>query len=474
MSTLCVVVRRELSSLLRQRALRLAALVVTLLALIAAALHAERHAEETAERARLQQLVRQQWLEQPDRHPHRVAHYGSFAFRPPGPLAFVSPGLDALVGTTLFLEAHQRNLPTFAEAAQASELSRFGSLDLALVIEGIVPLVLFCFGFASVAGERERGTWLLLLAQGVSGRQLVLGKILALWLAAALWLVAILSTAALAAAAAGALALDADVVVRGALIAATYALYLGVCAALGVLVSALHRRARNALASLLVVWIALFVVAPRMASEAAARLVQAPSRAALEIELARELQSAGDSHDPSHPRFRELERRTLEEHSVSHLDDLPVNYNGIVMREGEELTAAVHDAAYERLHAAHAAQNAVALALAPLTPRLVAGALVLSAAGTDEHHLADFERQAEAHRYAFVQRLNDLHTTHIRRENDRAQRVSHEEWARFEPFAYAPPPVSWALRRASPAALALFAWALALAAAAVLPRWSRP
>lgn len=473
MNALGLVVRRELVSLLRQRSLRVAGLVVTLLALLAAGLQTVRHAEAAGQRARLQELVQQEWLDQPDRHPHRVAHYGSFAFRPPGALAFVSPGVDAVVGTTVFLEAHQRNPASFSEAAQSSELSRFGSLDLTLVIEVIVPLLLFSFGFASIAGERERGTWLLLLAQGVSGRQLVLGKIVALWAVGAVWLLATLSTAALGAAAAGALELRVGLLQRGAVIGVTYALYLGACAALGVLVSALHRRARSALATLLALWIALFVVVPRLASEAAAELVSAPSRAAFELELARAIRAAGDSHDPSNPHFRELERRTLAEHGVTRLEDLPVNYNGIVMREGEKATAAIHDAAYERLHAAHSAQNELALGLAPFAPRLAASALVLAAAGSDEHHFADFERQAEAYRYGFIQRLNDLHTTHIRREDDRSQRVSRGEWARFEPFAYAHPSASWAVARAGYAALVLLAWVAALAAAALLPRWSR-
>lgn len=474
MSATGLVVRRELRSLLRRPSLRIAGLVVTLLALIAAGLQAARHSEDAAQRARLQELVWQQWLEQPDRHPHRVAHYGSYAFRPPGPLTFVSSGIDGVVGTTLFLEAHQRNLASFSDAAQASELARFGNLDLALVVEVIVPLLLFCFCFSSVAGERERGTWLLMLAQGVSGRRILLGKILAAWLLGGLWLVVILAMAGLGAAAAGALEVRADLIQRAALVGVTYLLYVGVAAALGVLVSALHQRARSALASLLVLWIALFVVAPRLASEAAVGLLRAPSRAAFEMQLARALRAAGDSHDPNNPHFRELERRTLAEHGVTRVEELPVNYNGIVMHEGERVTAAIHDAAYERVYATHSAQNALALALAPFAPRLAASAVVLAAAGSDEHHFAHFEAQAEAYRYSFIQRLNELHTTHIRQRDDRAQRVSRDEWTRFEPFTYARPPVSWALGQTWPAALALLGWAAVLAATALLPRWSRP
>ncbi len=88
--------------------------------------------------------------------------------------------------------------------------------------------------------------------------------------------------------------------------------------------------------------------------------------------------------------------------------------------------------------------------------------LSMGLAGTDAHHLVDFEEQAEAHRYALIQRLNHLHITRIRWQNDRAQRVDRAEWAGFSPFQYRRPPAAWALSRAAPAGLALLAWAAAL------------
>jgi len=38
---------------------------------------------------------------QPDRHPHRMVHYGHYVYRPASPLAVIEPGIDSMVGTSI-------------------------------------------------------------------------------------------------------------------------------------------------------------------------------------------------------------------------------------------------------------------------------------------------------------------------------------------------------------------------------------
>jgi ABC-2 type transport system permease protein len=68
----------------------------------------QRAAADETQRHRYQEIVRAQWLDQPDRHPHRVAHYGFLVFRPRAPLSFFDTGVENYTGTSLFLEAHRR------------------------------------------------------------------------------------------------------------------------------------------------------------------------------------------------------------------------------------------------------------------------------------------------------------------------------------------------------------------------------
>ena len=123
---------------------------------------------------------------QPDRHPHRMVHYGHYVYRAASPLAVIDSGIDSMVGTSIFLEGHRQNSATFAAARETGLLARFGSFSPAFVLQALAPLLLIICGFASVTREKENKTLYQLIGQGVSGNKLVFGKSLALWVVALL------------------------------------------------------------------------------------------------------------------------------------------------------------------------------------------------------------------------------------------------------------------------------------------------
>lgn len=467
MQALITVVRVELIRALRSRTFWAGALVLGVLLVVAFVLEAVRHGHLQHEASVLQAQVHQSWLAQPDRHPHRVAHYGQYALRQPGPLGFLDPGLESFAGAAVFLEPHQRNFLLFSEATQSSELSRFGTISPAFVLQVLLPLLVFCITFGSVAAEREGGLWSLQLSQGVSSSVLLLGKIVGALLQVAAWvlpgsLIGIGLSVAL-----GAVRWSPDTILRFVSLAAAYAVYVAGCVTLGVLVSAVHRRARGALLSLLALWVAVWIITPRLATEAARRIQPAPQRAELEVAIAHAARALGDSHDPDNLHFQELRARTLAQHGVSRIEDLPVNYGGVVMRDAEHVSAALYNDFFSRLFASHREQGELALQLGAFSPLMALRSLSMALAGTDGHHLVHFEEQAEAHRYRFIQELNHLHTTKIHWHDDRSQRVERSEWQRFESFVHRLPDVDWALARATTPLAALTGWALLLWAAFV-------
>lgn len=463
-TTLWVTAQHEIRRALRQRTYRLAALLIMLLLAVSFVLEVQRQAAERAERTALQTEVSEQWRSQPDRHTHRMAHYGSFAFRPPSELGFFDPGIEPFTGSTLYLEAHRRNTPGFSAASQASELVRFGRPTAAFVLQLLLPLLIFCLTFESVAGERESGTWLLSLSQGVSARTLLLGKALGAVLLVSVLLVPPLLVAFALQALLGDLSLRADVFVRAGLLGALYALYLSFCAALGVLVSALHVRSHAALVTLLSVWVLGWVVVPRVAAETAARIHPVASRAQMEADLARASHQVGNGHGRKSPAAVALTERTLAQYGVSRVEDLPVNINGILMQLGEEQTSAIFDRLYQQLYDTQRAQEQLTLRFGVIAPVLVLRSLSMALAGSDAHQYADFLEQAEAHRAGFIKQLNDLHAKQLHyEENDRLQRASHEHWAGFEPFRYRPPSLAQLSPLARDGAIGLLGWALALA-----------
>lgn len=89
------IAREEWRWMARSRVAMLGLALLTVLALVAVVTAHEHRRAAQADWARHQAEANREFATQPDRHPHRVAHYGHFLFRLLGPLAAFDPGIDA-------------------------------------------------------------------------------------------------------------------------------------------------------------------------------------------------------------------------------------------------------------------------------------------------------------------------------------------------------------------------------------------
>ena len=465
-SAVAAIARAEFALLVRRRSYGVLLALFAVLLALAAILGAVRQNRERAQQAEYQTLVRAQWTGQPDRHPHRVAHYGTFAFKPVGPLAAYDPGVESFAGRIQYLEAHRQNAANFAEAGALSAAFRLGELSPAFIVQLLLPLLVIVLGHRLVAEDRESGRLRLLLAQGVSPRTLLFGKTLGLLAAAAPFLaLAALATLPV---------LSASTLPRLALIALAAALHTAGWIAFTLWISSRLPTATRALAVLVACWIAQGIVIPRAAAALAAATYPLPSSSEFNARLAADTRALGDSHNPNDPTFAQLRAETLARYGVTRVEDLPVNYGAIVMARGEELSAAVFARHYDELAALMHRQETLVHGAALVAPGLGLRAVSAAAAGTDLGAQLKFHRDAEAHRFAFVQKLNQLHRDEIRFVGDRDQRLGSATWSAFPDFHAVAPSLRDALRDSGPAWLALLLWAAAPLAALLRTRALRP
>ncbi|MFC5462765.1 DUF3526 domain-containing protein [Massilia niabensis] len=455
---IAAIVRTEWRAMLRNQVAVAGAALMLALTLAAILVSHERVRAVNAERARLQASADAQWHGQPDRHPHRVVHYGHYVFRPLSPLAFFDFGVDPFTGHTLFLEGHRQNSANFSEAGQSSVLLRFGQLTPAFVLQVLTPLLIVFLAFGSLARERERGQLRLQLTQGVGARTLLSGK-----LAAHAGIAMLLAAPAFIALGAIA-ATDTAVAPEALAMLAAYALYLLLWAAGAVLVSALLPRARDALLTLVGIWIVTTILLPRVMPDLAMLGIERATRIESEVAIHQRMKALGDSHNPDDPYFNRFRQAVLAKYQVSRIEDLPVNYGGLLMLEGERLTSALYDefmrADYER----QVAQSGIVYRAALASPVIALRRLSTALAGTNLDSHTRFLFEGEKYRYGFVQALNNVHATAIRYQNDRDQRVGKHHWEATPRFGYAAAPfASVAARHAWPAFAVLAGWLLALA-----------
>ena len=468
--TLWRVVRTELVRLRRTGTFTV--LGVLLAALVATsglvAWRAERAYE--AQRRRYASTVDAQWAAQPERHPHRVSHYGYLLFRPRSPLSVFDPGVTAHTGSTLFLEAHRQNSMNFAEAAQADSPLRFGSLSMAVILQLLVPLVLFVAAAGAVAREREDGTLALVRSLGVSWGVWLGGKTLALAAATLAVVVPGVLVVGAGLALSGETAWTADAWSRAAALGAAHVLYFLLCAALGVIVSALCRTSRDATLVLVGLWLVLWVLVPRVVPAAASAARSLPTRAAFEADVERRTRALGDSHNPADEKFAAFKADVLAKAGVARGEDLPINYNGVQMIEGERLTTEAYRGMRDALAAVRQAHERAASVAGAGAPYLAIRLVSMALAGVDVAYVDDFERQAEDYRYALVQHLNQLHADEVAHADDRYVAVSGSEaptrkrieaghWRESPQFEYRPLPLAASVGRAGTACLVLASWA---------------
>jgi ABC-2 type transport system permease protein len=376
------------------------------------------------------------WVNQPDRHPHRVVHAGDFVFKAPSPLAGIDWGVESHGGRSVFLEGHRQNTANFSDAALSGGLLRLGDLSPSRVVQQWLPLLMLLAGAAGVAGERQQGTLLAALAHGARGAEWLAGKALALWLFGL----------GMAAPVLGALlvsAVDAPWLTARALgLGATLVASLGLSALGVVLVSAVARDTLSALLAGTVAWFALAIAAGPMAAGLAALAHPAPTQAEVEQRIAAALAAVGDAHDPHSTHFAEFRARVLDRYGVDRIEDLPVNYGGLVMLEGERLSSAAVASEVDRQRDAWAAQRARADAAAWLLPTLSVHHLAQALAGTDLAHHRHFLDAAERRRFETVQALNTLHAEKIGAANDRDQRLDARYWAGIPRTPISLPPLA--------------------------------
>ncbi|UOQ70225.1 ABC transporter permease [Hymenobacter cellulosilyticus] len=451
------IAQKEFVSTLRDR--RFVVLSALVLALLLAATLVGRASFRTLQQERhlAQQTVNDQFRNQPARHPHRVAHYGSFAFRPKSGLSLLDSGVDSFTGSAVYLEAHQQNSVNFSQAQQSGSLIRFGEMTVAFVLQLLVPLLIIFLCFGAFTQERETGTLKLLLSQGITLRQVAWGKIRGYSQAVALVVAPALLLAAALLFTGEEFASNADLLARLALFGLSYALYFFLFVVGSVVVSARQASSRAALVTLLGLWILGGIILPKATANLGASLYPTITKAQLDAEVHEQAQHGVNGHDPQDKRAAELKAGLLKKYGVDSEEKLPVSVAGLQMAAGEEYSARVYQQHFAALNATYEKQNRLSDWAGLLNPYQAMRPLSMGLAGSDFAHYVHFQQAAEAYRYGLVQRLNHLQAG--MGYGDKERRLDAHTWQELPVFSYQAPPLSWALPRLLLPVAALLLWA---------------
>lgn len=461
MSRVVIIAKEEWRYWLRSRLVQIGLIVFAFLLIMTSFMTASRVTDLRHERLHQQEEAEQTFLNQPARHPHRMVHYGHYVFRAPTPLAQFDPGVDAVTGQSIFLEAHRQNTAMFADARATARAGGFGGLTPALIYQLFLPLLLIAIGHAAIVREREARTLGPLLAQGVSGPTLYFGKALAL-----LGLIAGLSVPVMVGA--GITVVQGESLIVASTLFAAYVLYLSIWGALILTVSCFVRSRGIALGLLLIAWIFSALIVPRIAVTFTSYSLPSEGKIITDMRMNEDLRKLGDGHNSADPAFAKLRSNLLAQYDVDSVEELPVNFRGVVAMQAEEkLTDTLNGYADSRM-SRELEQSKRLDSFGVVSPFVAISAASRALAGTDLRTHHRFLREAEALRYDFVQSLNEVHAEQlsyaddINRSSDVASekrtRVDPENWKLLQDFRFEPASAQTRVSGAFTSLLSLLLW----------------
>ena len=465
MNQVVAIAKEEWRYWLRSSLVQIGIFVFALLLIVTSVLTANRVSELRHERVHQQEQAEQTFRGQPDRHPHRMVHYGHYAFRAPTPLAQFDPGVDAVTGQSIFLEGHRQNSAMFAQARGTARAGGFGTLTPALIYQLFLPLLLIAIGHAAIVREREGGTLVPLMAQGVKGSTLYWGKAVAI-----MALITGLSLPALFGS--GLAIVQGESIIAALTLYGAYYLYLAIWGVLILTISCLVNTRGIALGVLLLVWIFSALIVPRIAVTWASYSLPSEGKIIMDMRMNDDLRKLGDGHNSADPAFAQLRSNLLAQYNVDTIDDLPVNFRGLVAQQSEEVLTKTLNKYAEKRMSREREQSKRLDSFGTISPYVAISAASRALAGTDlsTHHR--FLRQAEILRYDFVQGLNKAHIEELsyaadlarnkNEESGKRARVSSENWQVLQDFSFKPDTAAKRFEQASASLLSLLIWLLGI------------
>ncbi|WP_291144279.1 ABC transporter permease [Flavobacterium sp. UBA7680] len=461
-----LIARHFKNSVFKNSAIYIITLFIGALLLFAAFSGWDNYKSQNETSEKYQHESREDWLKNPDKNPHRMAHYGNFAFRKSTSLSVFEFGMEPFFGNAIFLEAHKQNTANFSEAGFSNSMLRFGEISIAMVLQVLLPLLIFFVGFNSVAYERENGTLKILLSQGINWKQLLLGKILGIASVVMLLFVPTIIVLVLIWLLLQDFSISADEAIKMVLFIGFHFIYLMFFCVVAVLVSASSKTSKKALVSLIGIWLILTIILPRTTQAIGAYLYQAPSKIQFNSDIEKDILKQGDSHNPNDVHYKAIKDSLLRVYKVDSVQKLPFNYSGFIMTEGERISSDIYNKHLEDLLKIYEKQNSFSKAVSFVNPYIAMKNLSMGLSNTDYDSYIDFQKQAEQYRYDMAQKMNGLQIKYISNKkpgpNDKPLTIGKKHWAIIGEFHYEPKTVWEVLKTEITAIISILLWIILL------------
>ena len=344
------------------------------------------------------------WESQAEKDPHDAAHDGTYVIKPSHPLALIDRGVQKYAGQVIHLRAHERQQSSLSEIKDQTGIYRFGALTPSFVLLYIFPLLIVFLGYGAFAKEKEMQTLRLVKSQGVSIRQVAAGKWLAIMVQVILLFALFIGTVAITT---NLMQNDVEVgLLEWLSIGALYMLFFIIFANVVVLVSILAKSSGVSLVLSLSVWILVVLIAPKLSTNIAGHVHPFPTYQTFRENIYLDQQNGLNGHNFWNEAAQDFQQKVLQEYGVDTIEELPVDYGGLLLAEGEKYESEIYTKHFDLLREQYEKQRSIYRLSSALSPFLSVRFVSMALARTDYGFQWHLEDQAEKYRVYFNTELN--------------------------------------------------------------------
>ncbi len=409
--------------------------------------------------------VRQDWLNQGPQNPHSSAHYGYYIFQPVEVMQYLDNGVRSFAGSILRLEAHAQNEAAFSPAQDKTELSRFGGMSFAWMLQVLMPLFIIILCFNSVNTDKANQNLKLISVQGINNNKYLWGKILALYsivlsLSVAGLILQLITYAIFAKNAPG--------IIFGNTFTwlLIYAVYLFILTTISVLISAWVKQDRSSLLIQLASWVILIIVMPKFTAEVGVALFPLEHKSVFSKALKEDRDKGIDGHNPADTRSKQfmdsvIAYYKIDTNKVKDINEvLPVNVDGLVMQADEEYANIVYDKHFKRIRNTIENQNSVSKYASFLNPYFAIRNISMNVCQSGFNNHLNLLSEAEIYRRTLIKTLNNKMAYGGSKTGNWDWKVDANYWESIPDFTYPSNTLSQTLIQSKTELIALFVWLL--------------
>ena len=344
------------------------------------------------------------WESQTAKDPHDAAHDGTYVIKPLYPAMVLDKGIYPYTGQVIHLGAHERKQSSLNQAKDHVGLFRFGELTPSFVLLYLFPILLIFLGYNTFSEEKEKGNLRLLLAQGATTFQVVFGKWLALVM---LMLIFSLVVVLIGGVSLGIMGEQVEISgYEWLAIIICYLIYFFAFINLIIIVSSRSKSSGVSLVTLLACWIFMTLIVPKLSTLMAGRLYPFPTLQRFKDNIYQDQKDGLNGHNFWNEAAQVFKQKVLLEYGVNSIEELPVDYGGLLLAEGEKYESEVYSKHFDLLQNQYHKQRHIFRLSSLCSPSLSVRYISMALARTDYHFQWDFEEQAEQYRVVLNTALN--------------------------------------------------------------------